>query len=143
MSKKLYQVKIKQGFNAGGRRRAGIVLIKNVTEVLELTDDQVNELSNDSWIDIKPYSQVQKDKADKKQSARKKAEGKAPEQPEKPQDEGNDDETPEEVDLSTKSFKELQEIATELELDTEGLRSKAQLIELIEANAEQPEKPQE
>lgn len=114
----LYKIKLTQGFNAKGRIRAGITLQKGITMTTELTDEQLTALNNDVWIDVV--------KADSKAVATTPVIS-APKEAEAPVDEDE-----EEIDLSTKNFKELKDIATELQLDFTGLKSKAEIIKLIE-----------
>jgi hypothetical protein len=142
----LYKVKLAQGFNAAGRRRAGLSLIKGQTEVLELTKEQLAELEADVWVEVQKAGAKDKatttapvatsqDAGDGEGSEDGEEDGSEDEGSQDGSDEGQDegsDEEEVEVDLSTKSFKELQELATELELDHTGLKSKADIIKLIE-----------
>jgi len=115
----LYKVKLAQGFNAGGRRRAGIYFVKGVAQIMPLTQDQLETLQNDVWVEVNKTNKSNKITP-----------------PSVPIVENLDTDTEEEIDLSTKNFKELQAIATELDLDTTGLNSKAKIIKCIEESQE-------
>lgn len=156
---KLYKVKLVQGFNAGGRSRAGIRLEKGVTQTLELTKEQLEALEADVHIDVSeadkgakptseggeggsevtdPYEGVSfkdlKAQATEKgldiKGLKSRADVIAVLEAKPAEEEEDDDE--EEVDLSTKTLEELEAIADELELDRTEVSTEADLIKLIE-----------
>lgn len=112
-SSKLYKVKLAQGFNAAGRRRAGVVLEKGVTQVLELTDEQVKELEQDVWFVV-----AEAGKDDKPGSVT-----------ETPGSTGGEEEVTDPYEGV--SFNDLKAQATEKGLDIKGLRSRDAVIEVL------------
>lgn len=113
----LYKVKLAQGFNAAARRRAGVAVEKGVTQVLELSDEQVKELKQDVWFVVA-----------------KAGEGDKP---------GSVTETPggtadEVVDpYEGKKLTDLQAMAEEAGVDVAGIRSKQGVIDALEAHKNQ------
>lgn len=127
MSKaKLYKVKLVQGFNAKGRRRAGIELAKNQTQILELTDEQLEALQEDVWIEV---SEAPKD-------AEATAVGES-------YDDSGDAGEEDEVEVSTDmSREELESIAKEVGIEDPSQKNysnKTKLVEAIKAASESEE----
>lgn len=117
---KLYKVRTAPGFNAAGRRRAGLSFSKGQTQILELSKEQLAELESDVWLTVQ--------EADK--DAVPTAAGESA--PDTTQTDG-DDET--ETDpYEGKKLPELKAMAAEAGLDAEKLRSKQEVIDLIEAS---------
>lgn len=117
---KLYKVRTAPGFNAAGRRRAGLSFTKGQTQILELSKEQLAELESDVWLTV--------------QEADKDAVATAPgETVTEGSDEGSDDETQTDP-YEGKKLTELKAMAAEAGLDAEKLRSKQEVIDLIEAS---------
>lgn len=108
----LYKVKLAQGFNAAGRRRAGLSLIKGETLVTELTAEQLSELQADVWVVVQ--------EADAKDASTGSEGG-----------EGGQVDPYEGV-----SFKDLKAQAVEAGIDVKGMKSRADVIAALEAAAE-------
>lgn len=118
---KLYKVRTAPGFNAAGRRRAGLSFTKGQTQILELTKEQLAELEADVWLTV--------------QEADKDAVATAPGES-APEGSGEGSEGSDEVTdpYEGKKLAELKEMAAAAGLDAEKLRSKQEVIDLIEAS---------
>jgi phenylpyruvate tautomerase PptA (4-oxalocrotonate tautomerase family) len=108
---KEYKVKLAQGFNAAGRRRAGLNLIKGETLVTELTAEQLSELQADVWVVVQ--------EADAKDAG-----------------EGSEGGEGGQVDpYEGVSFKDLKAQAVEAGIDVKGMKSRADVIAALDAAA--------
>lgn len=108
---KQYKVKLAQGFNAAGRRRAGLSLIKGETLVTELTAEQLSELQDDVWVVVQ--------EADAKDAG-----------------EGSEGGEGGQVDpYEGVSFKDLKAQAVEAGIDVKGMKSRADVIAALDAAA--------
>lgn len=108
---KQYKVKLAQGFNAAGRRRAGLSLIKGETLVTELTAEQLSELQADVWVVVQ--------EADAKDAG-----------------EGSEGGEGGQVDpYEGVSFKDLKAQAVEAGIDVKGMKSRADVIAALDAAA--------
>lgn len=105
---KEYKVKLAQGFNAAGRRRAGLNLIKGETLVTELTAEQLSELQADVWVVVQDANA-----ADTTDGS-----------------EGGQVDPHEGV-----SFKDLKAQAVEAGIDVKGMKSRADVIAALDAAA--------
>lgn len=114
----LYKVKLAQGFNAAGRRRAGLAFEKGVTQVLELTDEQLAELQEDVWFVV-----AEAGKDDKPGSVTETPGGTADEVVVDP--------------YEGKKLTDLQAMAEEAGVDVAGIRSKQGVIDALEAHKNQ------
>lgn len=106
----MYKVKLKTGFNASGRQRAGVSLEKGIEQTLELTEEQLKALRADQWIEV---SEASDDEAAQAGAT------------------GDDEEEPGEFDGLKQA--DLKAIAEKEEVDITGIRSNAGIIEAIEA----------
>lgn len=107
----LYKVKLAQGFNAAGRRRAGLNLIKGETLVTELTAEQLSELQADVWVVVQDANAA--DTTDGSEGG-----------------EGGQVDPHEGV-----SFKDLKAQAVEAGIDVKGMKSRADVIAALDAAA--------
>ena len=112
----LYKVKLAPGFNAKGRQRAGVSVQKGVTEVLALSKEQLAALEEDVWFVVT--------KAD--------GDAEATQETTQTTDEVTDP-------YEGVSFKDLKAQATEAGLDIKGLKSRADVIAVLEAASDEEE----
>lgn len=125
MSKaKLYKVKLVQGFNAKGRRRAGVELQKGITQILELNEEQLAALEQDVWVEVSEAPEGS-EATEPGQSA--------PEAGEGDQGGSDDDEEEDKGPYDGVSFKDLKAQATERGLDIKGIKSRDGVIEVLTA----------
>lgn len=113
---KLYKVKLASGFNAAGRTRAGVVLEKGVTSIVELNKEQLAALEADNWIEVSEAP-----------------EGATVTGPGESVVENNDEEEVVTDPYEGVSFKDLKAQATEKGLDIKGLKSRDAVIAVLEA----------
>ena len=131
MSNQLYKVRLAPGFNAKRRNRAGLSFAKNTTSVLELTEEQLAALKEDVWFVV--------EKAPKDAEATEVTEAPtntATEDAGQAAAAGADEEEVVEPYAGV-SFKDLKAQATEAGLDIKGLKSRADVIAVLDANKNQ------
>lgn len=102
-----YKVKTAPGFNAAGRRRAGLTLEKGVEQTVDLDKEQLAALEADPWIVVRS------------------ADG---------SDETMTDEGEPASPYEGKSMKDLKAMAVEMGAEIKGIRSKDGVIEAMEAH---------
>lgn len=141
---KLYKIRLNAGFPANRRQRAGFDFIKGAEPRVEsLTQEQVEALEADEWIQVVALTKEEVKAIDEKAEADKKAkeerlalEAEANAGSGSDEDETEED-TEEVVDISTLKRGELETIATELEIenatDKTVFPNRETLIEAIRA----------